>query len=179
MEDSQIYELVKKLEPLFHGYTAKERILENSSGMKLHFSSTWNGKTSISGLGGKKRHSIGCSFTKPLDKIAKDIRRRLLPDYRDDYFENIVERKQRQEKIDSDLLKLKALEDATEGEIRDQYGYSSGPYNKYVNSDYANISQRYNGGYELTILADFTETLDIISFLKKSYPYKKKVKEEN
>ncbi len=84
MEDDQINELVKKLEPYFFGYTAKENKLKNDSGLEFLFQDIW-GKATVSGLGGKSCHSIGCSFTKPLEKIAKDVKRRLLPAYRDDF----------------------------------------------------------------------------------------------
>ncbi len=84
MEDGQINELVKNLELHFFGYTAKKNRLKNDSGLEFLFQDIW-GKTTISGLGGKECHSIGCSFTKPLEKIAKDIKRRRLPAYRDDF----------------------------------------------------------------------------------------------
>ncbi len=86
MEENQINKLVKSLESHFFGYTAKENKLKNDSGLEFLFQDIW-GKTTVSGLGGKSCHSIGCSFTKPLDKIARDIKRRLLPAYRDDFFE--------------------------------------------------------------------------------------------
>ena len=88
IKDKEIFKLVKNLEPYFFGYMAEEKTLKNDSGLEFFFHCSWNGKTMVDGLGGKNCHSIGCSFTKPLEKIAKDIKRRLLPAYRDDFFEN-------------------------------------------------------------------------------------------
>ncbi len=76
MTKEEIFKIVKNLEPYFFGYTAKENRLKNDSGLEFLFQDIW-GKTTVSGLGGKNYHKIGCSFTKPLDKIAKDIKRPL------------------------------------------------------------------------------------------------------
>ena len=114
MEDKQIFELVKNLEPYFFGYTAKENKLKNDSGLEFLFQDIW-GKTTVSGLGGKNYHKIGCSFTKPLDKIAKDIKRRLLPNYRDEFFKNKREQKELKEKEAFDRKKLAALAQASGG----------------------------------------------------------------
>ncbi len=85
MTSDQINDLVNKLEPLFIGYTAKENRLVNSNGMVLVFRICWNNRTTVSGLHASRTHSIGCSFEKPLDKIFKDIRRRLMTDYHVDF----------------------------------------------------------------------------------------------
>ena len=87
MASNQINELVKKLEPLFIGYTAKENRPINSNGMELAFRMNWNNKTTVSGLHASRTHSIGCSFEKPIEKIFKDIRRRLMTGYHTNFFE--------------------------------------------------------------------------------------------
>lgn len=79
MEKTNIQNLVKELEPYLFGYTANDCSLINDSGLELLFNSSWNNKTTVSGLRVKHSHSIGCSFTKSLDKIAKDIKNRLIP----------------------------------------------------------------------------------------------------
>ena len=165
MENAEIHKLVKNLENYFFGYVAKQNYLESTSGLKILFRSSWNGKTTIIGLGARRNHSIGCSFTKPLDKIAKDIKKRLMPDYRDDFFEKLRDENIRQEKEQSELMKLKAIAQVSCGIVEDQKFYSRGSGTKYVRSDYANISQTYSGDYELTIRANFGEALKILNFL--------------
>lgn len=92
MKNSDIENLVKKLETYFFGYRAQERTLVNDNGMTLSFYSSWNNKTTVSGLGGYHSHTIGCSFSKPLEKIAKDINRRIIPKYKDDFFKKKKDR---------------------------------------------------------------------------------------
>lgn len=96
MTNDKINELVKKLEPLFLGYTAYENRLKNENGMEIVFRSDWNNKTKVSGLHCKHNHSIGCSFEKSPEKIFKDIRSRLMPDYHADFFETKREKIERQ-----------------------------------------------------------------------------------
>ncbi len=130
------------------------------------FQHLWNGKTTVSGLGGKGYHSIGCSFTKPLKKIAEDVKRRLLPAYRGDYFEYQREKNRIREKKASDMQKLEALTEASGGDLRDKYGSSQEPYNKRIDLEYESISQTYGDKYKLKIEASFGEALKIISFLR-------------
>ena len=98
MKAQEIEILVKNLEPYFHGFSAKENILTNSLGLKLSFQVSWNNKTKVVGIGGKYNHSIGCSFTKPIEKIANDIKRRLLPGYREDYINYKKEQREQEER---------------------------------------------------------------------------------
>ena len=164
MKDEEIFKLVKNLEPYFFGYTAKENRLKNDSGLEFLFQDIW-GKTTVSGLGGKDCHGIGCSFTKPLGKIAKDIKRRLLPKYRDDFFEYKKEQKELKEKEAFDRKKLAALAQASGGRIKNQYS-SYWSTNKYVTFKNGSIAQTYDGKYRVKIEADFGEALKIVSFLK-------------
>ncbi len=165
MEDKQINKLVKELEPYFFGYTAKENKLKNDNGLEFLFYCSWNGKTTVSGLGGKDCHSIGCSFTKPLEKIAKDIKRRLLSAYRDDFFEYKKEQNQLKEKEAFDRKKLAALAQVSGGKIRTQYANHWGK-DKYVNFKQGSISQGYDGKYKIKVEADFGEALKIVSVLR-------------
>ena len=164
MEDNEINKLVKNLEPYFFGYTARENRLKNDSGLEFLFQDIW-GKTTVSGLGGKSYHSIGCSFTKPLEKIAKDIKRRLLPKYRDNFFENKREQKELKDKETFDRKKLAALAQTSGGKIRVQYANHWGK-DKYVNFKWGSISQTYDGKYKIKIEAGFGKALKIVSFLK-------------
>ena len=120
MTKEEIFKIVKNLEPYFFGYKAKENKLKNKSGLEFLFQDIW-GKTTVVGLGAKSCHSIGCSFRKPLEKIARDIKRRLLPKYRDDFFENKREQKELKEKEAFDRKKLAALAQASGGRIKSQY----------------------------------------------------------
>lgn len=85
MNKEDIQSLVKNLEPYFFGYTANDCSLTNELGLELRFYSSWSDKTQVSGIGAKHSHSIGCSFTKPLERIAKDVKRRLIPECREDF----------------------------------------------------------------------------------------------
>lgn len=124
MTDEKIHELVKKLETYFIGYKANEKTLKNSNGMELWFRSDWKGKTIVSGLHAKSRHSIGCSFEKPIEKIAKDIRKRLMPEYFDDFFTTKKEKIEQTEMMENDSLKLKAVASVIGGEISRNYGHT-------------------------------------------------------
>ena len=115
MTTEKIIELVKKIEPYFIGYTAEENRLKNSNGMELVFRTDWKDKTTVSGLHARRRHSIGCSFEKPVEKIFKDIRRRLMSDYYADFFENKREKIERTEAEEQEKLKLKALASVIDG----------------------------------------------------------------
>lgn len=108
MTDDQIKTLVIKLQALFIGFSAHEKSLKNSNGMELYFRVDWKNKMTVSGLHAKKRHSIGCSFEKPVEAIFKDIRRRLFPEYHKDFFETKREQIERTEAEEEAALKLKA-----------------------------------------------------------------------
>ena len=164
MRDEEIFKLVKNLEPYFFGYTAKENRLKNDNGLEFLFQDIW-GKTTVSGLGGKSCHSIGCSFTKPLEKIAKDIKRRLLPKYRDDFFEYKREQNQLREKEVFDRKKLEALAQASGGKVGNQYSYSLRT-EKYATFKNGSVSQTYDEKYKIKVEAGFGEALRIVSFLK-------------
>ncbi len=165
MEDNQINKFVKNLESHFFGYTAKENKLKNDSGLEFIFQCSWNGKTTVSGLGGKSCHSIGCSFTKPLEKIARDVKCRLLPIYRNDFFEYKKEQNQLKEKEIFDRKKLAALAQTSGGKIRTQYANHWGK-DKYVLFKNGSIEQTYSGKYKIKVEAGFGEALRIVSFLK-------------
>ncbi len=164
MKDEEIFKLVKNLEPYFFGYTAKENRLKNDSGLEFLFQDIW-GKTTVSGLGGKNYHKIGCSFTKPLDRIAKDIKRRLLPKYRDDFFENKKEQNQLREKEVFNRKKLEALAQASGGKVKNQYS-SYWRTDKYATFKDGSVAQSYDGKYKIKVETDFGKALKVVSFLK-------------
>ena len=165
MKTTKIHKLVKSLEKYFYGFKAEENLLTNDAGLKLLFTETWNEKTKVSGIGGKHNHTIGCSFTKSLDKIAKDIRNRLLPDYKEDFFAYKCERIKYKQVNEEKLLKLKALAQASNGEIKDKYGTSSV---QYVCANDHSIEEDYEGNYRHTIELDFSDSLKLAEFLSKN-----------
>lgn len=71
MKAQEIDQLVKKLEPYFHGYKAKENSLSNDSGMTLYFSSSWNNKTKIKGSGAKEVTLSAALLLSPLIKLQR------------------------------------------------------------------------------------------------------------
>ena len=164
METAKIHELVKSLEKYFYGFQAEENLLTNDAGLKLLFTETWNKKTKISGIGGKHSHTIGCSFTKSSDKIAKDIRSRLLPDYKEDFFAYKCEKIKYKQKNEEDFLKLKALAQASSGEIKHKYGTSSV---QYVCAKNLSIEENYADNYLHTIELNFSDSLKLADFLNR------------
>ncbi len=166
MEKANIQNLVKKLEPYFFGYTASDCSLVNDTGLELLFSSSWNNKTTVSGLRGKHSHSIGCSFTKSLDKIAKDIKNRLIFEYRDDFISYKKEKIDREKHEMEELLKLEALAQSCSDELKDAYWNSRSPRNKYVGTQNIEIKQNYSGDYNFSIDLSFGDSLKLIDFLK-------------
>lgn len=166
MTNDQIIELVKKLEPLFLGYTAHDRSLKNDNGMELFFRCDWKEKTTVSGLHAKHSHSIGCSFTKSPEKIFKDIRNRLMPEYHKDFFETKRERIERETTQSEDDLKLKALASVVGGEIEHHYGYRGASGNSYVDAANASIFPTYNGRYEFKIDLNYIEAMKLAAILK-------------
>lgn len=168
MTTEEIKELVKKLEPLFIGFKADERSLKNDNGMELLFRADWKGKTTVSGLHAKHNHSIGCSFTKTLEKIFKDIRQRLMNDYYKDFFEAKKERIERQEHDENELLKLKALASVLGGELSKHYGYRGVSGNEYVETENVSIYPTYNNNFEFKINLNYINAMKLAQILKKS-----------
>ncbi len=166
MTQEKIHELVRNLEPFFIGYKADQDRLKNENGMELRFYSDWNNKTTVSGLHAKGRHSIGCSFEKPLEKIFRDVRLRLMPDYHADFFDNRREKIERAELDEANLLKLKALASVIGGEISTQHGYSNALENKFVDAENATIYQTYSRGYEVKIYLDYIDSMKLAQHLK-------------
>lgn len=169
MTNGKINELVKKLEPLFLGYTAYENRLKNENGMEIVFRSDWNNKTKVSGLHGKHNHSIGCSFEKSPEKISKDIRSRLMPDYHADFFETKREKIERQEIEDSNSQKLKALASVLGGEICNHHGYRNAVGSEYVSAESISIYQTYQGHYEFKINLSYIDAMKLAQDLKKLF----------
>lgn len=164
MTSNQIDELVKKLEPLFIGYRAKENRLINSNGMELVFRVSWNNKTTVSGLHASRTHSIGCSFEKPIEKIFKDIRRRLMTDYHADFFEAKRQNIERAEAEELDAQKLRALSSVIGGEICRHYGQGT----DCVDSENICIYQSYDGMYKFEIKMDYFDAMKLAHHLKES-----------
>ena len=166
MTNDKINELVKKLEPLFLGYTANENRLKNENGMELVFRMDWNNKTKVSGLHAKHNHSIGCSFEKPIEKIFKDIRSRLMPEYHKDFFETKREKIERQEADEADLQKLKALASVIGGEVCNHYGYRNAVGSEYASTENISIYQTYHGHYEFKINLSYIDAMKMAQNLK-------------
>lgn len=166
MEDKKIYEVVKSVSKYMIGFKPEEKYLVNDNGMKFHFYSSWNNKTTISGVGARHSHSIGCSFKKDPEKIAKDIYRRLYDDYRDDFLTNKREEEGREKKINDDMEKLDAICSVIEGAtVRENFGNYK-KYNRHVCNKQIEISQDYQDNYDFKINLSFSETLKAVSLLK-------------
>ena len=166
MEKNKIHELVKNLEPYFFGYVADKDRLKNDMGLELLFQSSWNGKTRVIGLGGKTPHSIGCSFTKPLGRMASDVMRRLLPSYRDDFLEYKRELQQLKEKEAFERKKLAALAQVLGGKVTDHPNY--GKQEKCVKFTHGFIFQNYDDNYKIKIQVDFGKALKVLPVLKEA-----------
>ncbi len=166
MKTEQLNEFVKKIEPFFLGYTAEENRLKNSNGMELIFRVDWKNKTTVSGLNAKHRHSIGCSFDKPLEKVFKDIRRRLIPAYHADFFENKREKMEQAEAEHSNSQKLKALASVIGGQVERHYGHRGSANSEYVYSESASIYQTYQGNYEFNIVLEYIDAMRLAKILK-------------
>lgn len=167
MTDEQISQVVKSLEPLFLGYKATKNSLKNSNGMELFFRSSWNDKTTVSGLHAGRSHSIGCSFKKSPDKIFKDIRKRLMPRYYEDFFKYKKEEQEREEIKNAKAEKMRAISSVIDGEIRKNYGYSYNSGN-FVSAQNLSIYETYSGHYEVTIQLDFMTAMKLAQYLKSS-----------
>lgn len=166
MKKEEIFKLVKELESFFIGYTALGDRLKNSNGMELVFRLDWKGQTRVVGLHASQGHSIGCSFKKPVEKIVKDISRRLIPDYFDDFFLTKRENKERAEFEESEKLKLMAIADAINGQISHDNGHRHVGGPEYIQANNTSIYRAYNGRYEVQLNLSFSDTLKIASFLK-------------
>lgn len=179
MTKEQLNEFVKKLEPLFIGYTADESSLKNSNGMELYFCMDWKNKTTVRGLHAKHRHSIGCSFDKPPEKIFKDIRRRLMPDYHTDFFKHKRETQERQEHKAAKDEMLRAIASVIGGEISKNYDYHYSGNSNFVHAENVSIYEHYMAGYELRIKIDYMATMKLAEYLKSSGFIDEKTKEED
>lgn len=168
MTNEEIFEVVKKIEPFFIGYTAIENKLKNSNGMELLFKVDWKDQTTVVGLHAKRRHSIGCSFKKSPDKIFKDIWRRLIPGYHADFFETKRENLERAEEQEAEKLKLMAIASVIDGEICRDYGYRCPSNSGYVRAKNVSIYQTYNGRYEIQLNLSYFDTMKMAQFLKEA-----------
>ncbi len=168
MTDEQIKELVKKIEPFFIGFKADGKSLKNSNGMEICFREDWKNKTIVSGLYAKKRHSIGCSFEKPIEKIYKDIRRRLMPEYHEDFFKNKKENIERTEAKELEKQKLLALASVVGGELSYNYGQRYSGNSEYVDANNASIYQTYQGLYEFQITLTYFDAMRLAKIIKES-----------
>lgn len=166
MTNEKICELVKRLEPLLIGYCAFDNRLKNSNGMELVFRINWKNQTRVAGLHATNHHSIGCSFDKPIEKIAKDIRRRLIPKYYDDFFKTKRENAERAEFEEAERLRLKALAFAINGQICRNYENVYPGNSEYIKTNNASIYQTYNNRYEIRLNLDFSDTIKMAEFLK-------------
>ncbi len=165
MTTEQIHALVKKLEPLFIGYSAVENRLRNSNGMELAFKIDWKNQTRVLGLHASKTHSIGCSFEKPVEKIFKDIRRRLLAEYHADFFETKREEIKRSEADEEEKLKMRALASVVNGEIERNYGHRFSGTSEYVNAKNISIYRTYSGRHEFHINLSYFDSMRLAKIL--------------
>lgn len=166
MQNEEIKELLKKLEPFFIGFKADERSLKNENGMELFFRKDWKDKTTVSGLHAKHNHSIGCSFSKSPEKIFKDIRQRLIPEYHKDFFETKKERLEREEHNEAERMKLKALASVLGGEIEKHYGHRNAIGNEYASTENVSIYPTYSNHFEFRISLGYIDAMKLAQILK-------------
>lgn len=127
-----------------------------------------NIKTIVTGLHAKHSHTIGCSFEKSPEKIYKDIRTRLMPEYHKDFFENKREKTERQEAEEENLLKLKALASVVSGELFNHCGYRNAVGHEYVSAGNISIYPTYFGHYEFKIDLSYIDAMRLAHILKNS-----------
>lgn len=166
MQNDQLPEFVKKLEPFFIGFTAEGNSLKNANGMEICFRVDWKNKTIVSGLHAKHRHSIGCSFEKTPEKIFKDIRRRLFPEYYTDFFKTKKENLEIAEAEEINTQKLKALASVIGGEVSRHYGHRGASGNDYISTENVSIYPTYQGDYEINVTLDYIDAMKIAKHLK-------------
>ncbi len=139
--------------------------------MELIFRLNWHNRTTVSGINAKHSHSIGCSFDKPLEKIFKDIRRRLMPEYHADFFEHKREKLERKEAEEANDLKLQAIASVIGGEIGQNYGNRYSGNSSAIHAQNASVYETYSGLYEIHLKLDYISTMKVAKYLKESNFY--------
>lgn len=165
MEREEIKKVVSLVAPHLYGFKAQDQYLVHDFGYKLLFYSSWNDKTEIIGQDCTYRHRIGCSFTKDPKKIAADISRRLLKDYKEDFIKRKRGKAEAKELKKQKLSLLKALAQESGGKLREDHGYSIGDHGLIIDGEGFNIKQRDNF-FNISLTLDFGQSLKIIQFLK-------------
>lgn len=152
--------------------------LIHDSGFKLLFYNGYKG-TEILGVGGQKSHRIGCSFKKCPKKIAKDIEKRLLPDYKRDFINYRAEKAALEEKRAHHRQLMEALAHEALGEIKAHHG-GHVKHNVYVRGANATITitENYREGYDAKISLDFGQALKLIKYLKNEGILVEEIEEE-
>lgn len=167
MNRENIIEVVSKVAPFLFGFKAEENYLIHDYGYKLLFYDGWN-KTEVIAKSGKYNHRIGCSFKKDPRKIAADINRRLLPEYKKDFLSTKREKAKTEEYKAHQLSLLKALAHESGGEIiKDYRGWRAGDLDLVASSESIQIRQ-HKDRYSLEVSANFGEPLRVVEFLKVS-----------
>ncbi|MCB0379411.1 MAG: hypothetical protein KDD33_13035 [Bdellovibrionales bacterium] len=165
MEREEIKKVVSKVAPHLHGFKAQDEYLVHDFGYKLWFYSSWNNKTEIIGQNCTYNHKIGCSFRKEPKKIAADINRRLLKEYKADFIKRKKDKIEAQEREEQKLSLLKALAQQSGGEIEKDHGWCPGDYGLRVDGKSFSIKQHDNF-YKFSLTLDFGQSLKVIQFLK-------------
>lgn len=169
MKLGEICKVVAQVAPLLYGFKAKRNYLIHETGFLLEFSSNYWGETKVNALFDKYdlHSSIGCSFAKGANRIAADIKRRLLPKYKTKFIEKRNSKLQVEEN-GADLLKIQAVAHACKGWIRRddcQRRKSVGDWDKYICSRHMSI--RMDGRhFDVELCLGFSETLQLIEYLK-------------
>ena len=161
MTREEVSEVVSTVAPYLYGFKAKEQCLVHDFGYKLLFYDGWN-KSEIVGKDCRRNHRIGCSFKKHPKKIAADIKRRLLPGYREDFLKFKHEKQKDEEKRAQEAQMLKALAYELGGEIINNY------LGEHVSAKNVKITQAYDGQYKIEALFDFSDALKVSQFMSKN-----------
>lgn len=166
MENEEIKQVVSQVAPHLYGFKAQDQYLVHDFGYKLLFYSSWNDKSEVIGQDCTYSHRIGCSFKKDPKKIAADIKRRLLKNYKEDFIKRKKQTAEAKELKERKISLLKALAQESGGNLREDYGgWRSGDHNLVIDGDSFTIKQKDNF-FKFSLTLDFGESLKIIQFLK-------------
>lgn len=178
MDREEIKKVVSQVAPHLYGFKAQDNYLVHDFGYKLLFYSSWNDKTEIIRQDCTYRHKIGCSFKKNPKKIAADINRRLLKDYKEDFIKRKKKKAEAKEIKEQKLTLLKALAQESGGDLREDHSYRIGDHGLIIDGDTFSIKQR-DGFFNFSLTLGFGQSLKVIQFLKKQKIISTHLKTEN
>ena len=168
MEREDVPKLVAEVSKYFPTYrpTKDGNMLECDLGLTLFFRPGFQSdKGTICGLNAYGNHEIGCTFTKDPKKIAQDIKKRLLPKYRESFLKRKkadLKHDEKKEKIDQELKMFASL---TGGKVVESYGDTD----KKVEKANVEINNYYGKDfYVAKIVLTTSKMMKLAKFLKEN-----------